>query len=87
MKKLFVQLYALADLLLAVFTLLSVPSCTTQADKDRLTRIGDLVIDYAERTGKISPEDAALVREVGVITLSDETVLVGPEPTAPVSSK
>ena len=62
-------------------------SCTTQADKDRLTRIGDLVIDYAERTGKISPEDAALVREVGVITLSDETVLVGPEPTAPVSSK
>ena len=83
MKKLFVQLYALAGLLLAVFTLLSVPSCATQADNDRLARIGDIAIAYAERTGKISPEDAALAREAGTITLSKEA----PSPVASTSAK
>ncbi len=35
-----------------------------------LARIGDVAIAYAERTGKISPEDAALAREAGRLLLT-----------------
>lgn len=47
-------------------------SCATQPDTERLQRVGDIALLYAERTGKITPEDAALAREAGQLLLSKE---------------
>ena len=51
---------------------LCLPSCQSggQIDEARLARIGDVALAYAERTGKISPEDAALAREAGKLLLT-----------------
>lgn len=49
-----------------------ITSCATQADTERLQRVGDIALLYAERTGKISPEDAALAREAGQLIVSKE---------------
>jgi hypothetical protein len=55
-------------------------SCATPADTERLQRIGDIALAYAERTGKISPQDAAAAREAGALLVSKEqpAVLVVP---------
>jgi hypothetical protein len=61
---------------------LCLPSCQSggQIDETRLARIGDVALAYAERTGKISPEDAALAREAGKLVLT-------PAPVAETATK
>lgn len=49
-----------------------IASCTSSPDTERLQRVGDIALLYAERTGKISPEDAALAREAGQLIVSKE---------------
>lgn len=51
---------------------LCLPSCQSvkPIDEARLARIGDVALTLAERSGKISPEDAALAREAGKLVLS-----------------
>lgn len=44
-------------------------SCQTQAQNERLARLGDIAITYAERRGVISPTDAADIREAGIIVI------------------
>jgi hypothetical protein len=44
-------------------------SCQTQAQNERLARLGDIAIAYAERRGVISPTDAADIREAGIIVI------------------
>ena len=44
-------------------------SCQTQAENERLARLGDIAITYAERRGVISPTDAADIREAGIIVI------------------
>ena len=69
--------------LLLALTLLNLSACTTDGklDQERANRLVDLAIDVAVKSGKISPGDAALVREVGTIVLpKDETTV----PAAPV---
>lgn len=59
-------------LLTLVATSLLLSSCATQAENDRLARIGDIAIAYAERRGAISPEDASDLREAGKIVLTKD---------------
>jgi hypothetical protein len=73
MKNLLLQLYALVGLFAAVVALLTLPSCATPQDTERLQRIGDIALTYAERTGKISPEDAALAREAGQLLVTKDS--------------
>lgn len=47
-------------------------SCSTSADTERLARIGDLALSYAERSGQITPQEAALAREAGKLVLSKD---------------
>ncbi len=51
---------------------LCLPSCQSggQIDEARLARIGNIALAVAEKSGKISPEDAALAREAGKLVLS-----------------
>lgn len=49
-----------------------ITSCASKADTEHLQRVGDIALLYAERTGKITPEDAALAREAGQLLLSKE---------------
>ena len=65
-------LLAVSVMLLVVNSLLFVTSCATQTENDRLARIGDVALAYAEQSGKISPEDAALAREVGKLVLTKD---------------
>jgi hypothetical protein len=44
-------------------------ACKTTAENERLARLGNLAITYAERRGAISPTDAADIREAGVVVL------------------
>lgn len=53
-------------LLLPILTL---ASCATPAENQRLSAIIDLALSVAERRGAITPEDAADVREAGTIVL------------------
>lgn len=62
---------------LLILPILALCSCSTPAQNAKLAAIGNLALAYAEAKGAISPADAALVREAGVIALS-------PEPTLPV---
>lgn len=71
--------------LLAVSLLLA--SCATQAKNDRLARIGDIAISYAERRGAISPQDAADIREAGKIVLTKDVPVTTLPPVAPVEAK
>lgn len=45
-------------------------SCQTAAERDRLARLGDIAITYAERRGVISPDDAADLRAAGLVVVS-----------------
>lgn len=56
--------------------ILALCSCSTPAQNAKLAAIGSLALSYAEAKGAITPADAALVREAGVIALA-------PEPTLP----
>jgi len=67
MKNPLLQLYAL------VLAALMLASCASPQDTERLQRIGDIALTYAERTGKISPEDAAIAREAGALIVSKDT--------------
>lgn len=64
-------------LILAICAAASVnlASCTTDGklDQAKASAITNLALDYAVRTGKVSPSDAALVREVGTIVLTPAT--------------
>lgn len=60
---------------LSAFTLLS---CSTPVDP-RLIAISDRLLTYGEAHKILSPEDAALIRDVGVIAVSS------PNPTTTVS--
>lgn len=42
-------------------------SCQTPAENERLARLGDIAITYAERRGAISPTDAADLRSAGIM--------------------
>jgi hypothetical protein len=44
-------------------------ACKTAAENERLARLGNLAITYAERRGAISPADAADLRSAGVVVL------------------
>ncbi len=44
-------------------------ACKTAAERDRLARLGDIAINYAERRGAITPADAADLREAGIIVI------------------
>lgn len=44
-------------------------SCQTPAENERLARLGDIAITYAERRGVISPTDAADIREAGILVI------------------
>jgi len=73
MKTRLISLAIFAALAGVYFTLgLTITSCQSggQIDEARLARIGDVALAYAERTGKISPEDAALAREAGKLVLT-----------------
>lgn len=67
--------------LLALAFALCLPACqsTDSLDKERLARIGNTALTVAEAAGKISPEEAALARQAGMILLDQ------PEGPAPVS--
>lgn len=69
-------------IILTSLLLLVLPSCQNSSDNERLARIGDIALTVAERSGKITPADAALAREAGKLVLSKkpETTLVTPEP-------
>lgn len=56
-------------------------SCSTSADTERLARIGDLALSYAERSGQITPQEAALARETGKLVLSKDAPAPAPEVT------
>lgn len=47
-------------------------ACQTQAENERLARLGDIAITYAERRGVISPTDAADIREAGIIVIGEK---------------
>lgn len=55
-------------------------SCSTPAQNAKLAAIGNLALSYAESKGAITPADAALVREAGVVALT-------PAPVEATSSK
>ena len=59
------------------------PSCQSAQDNERLARIGEIALQVAERSGKITPEEAALAREAGKLVLAPqpEAILVSPEPS------
>lgn len=62
-------------------TLLAACAClmsceSTAINQDRLAKIGDIALSYAEKKGKISAEDAALAREAGKILLPPQTIEV-----------
>ena len=44
-------------------------ACKSSADNERLARLGNIAITYAERRGVISPTDAADIREAGIVVL------------------
>lgn len=85
MKTRLLQLSAIVGLHAVFFAAaLCLPSCQSgqPIDEARLARIGDVAIAYAERTGKISPEDAALAREAGKLVLTPS-----PSPVAETATK
>lgn len=63
---------------------LCLPSCqsTGGPDKAQLARIGAVALDVAERSGKITPAEAALAREAGMILLAPEPAPAPVEATA-----
>lgn len=44
-------------------------ACKTAAENERLARLGNLAITYAERRGAISPADAADLRAAGLVAV------------------
>ncbi len=71
--------------ILCLLLSLNLVSCATDGkiDQERASRLVDIALDYAVRTGKVTPSDAALVREVGTIVLektpeADPTVVGAP---------
>lgn len=73
-----IRLAQLTRTLVAALSTASLSSCQSgQIDEARLIQIGDTALALAERSGKITPEEAALAREAGKL-------LVTPTPaTAP----
>lgn len=49
-------------------------ACQTQAETDRLARLGSIAITYAERRGVISPADAADLRAAGIVAVGQPAV-------------
>lgn len=49
-------------------------ACQSQAETDRLARLGSLAIAYAERRGVISPADAADLRAAGIVAVGQPAV-------------
>ena len=85
MKTRFLQLSAIVGFHAVFFAIaLCLPSCQSggQIDEARLARIGDIALTVAEKSGKISPEDAALAREAGKLVLSGS-----PAPVAETATK
>lgn len=84
MKTRFLQLSAIVGFHAAFFAIaLCLPSCQTGGvDEARLARIGDIALTVAEKSGKISPEDAALAREAGKLVLTPS-----PAPEAETATK
>lgn len=68
---------------LLLIATLALSSCQTADEKAKLAYIGDVALSLAEKSGRITPEQAALAREAGKLILSKpgETSLEGPEPT------
>ncbi len=66
------RLIQLSITLLGCLAAACLPSCQSgqPIDEARLARIGDVALAVAERTGKITPEDAALAREAGKLVLT-----------------
>lgn len=49
-------------------------ACQSQAENERLARLGSLAITYAERRGVISPTDAADLRAAGIVVVGQPAV-------------
>lgn len=77
--------HILSLLLAATASILLVSCSTPPADTERLARIGDLALSYAERSGQITPQEAALAREAGKLVLSKDAPTQ--PPVAPVEAK
>lgn len=65
---------------LAILSLASCEHLTPQQQLivDRASAVVDRALDYAVQKGKVSPEDAALVRDVGTIVLPASTTPEAP---------
>ncbi len=72
------RLHLVACLALASTCLTALPSCSTggKIDADQVGQITDLALTYATATGKITPADAALVRQAKEIILPSTPVPV-----------
>jgi hypothetical protein len=68
-----IRLFLRASAVTAILSSFLLASCASPQDTERLQRIGDIALTYAERTGRISPEDAALAREAGALIVSKDT--------------
>jgi hypothetical protein len=44
-------------------------ACKTAAENERLARLGNIAITYAERRGAITPADAADLRAAGLVAV------------------
>lgn len=62
----------------------SLTSCQSgnQLDQKRLAEIGDLALSLAERSGQITPAEAALAREAGKLILTPSQPVPAVEVTA-----
>lgn len=49
-------------------------ACKSAAENERLARLGNIAITYAERRGVLTPADAADLRAAGTIVLEPVTV-------------
>jgi hypothetical protein len=49
-------------------------ACKSAAENERLARLGDIAITYAERRGVISPADAADLRAAGIVAVGQPAV-------------
>lgn len=66
------KLASIALAALAALAIACLPACQTPAQNAKLAAIGDLALAYAEANGKITPEDAALAREVGKLVVTND---------------
>ncbi len=72
---------------LALLTALVLPSCssTGEIDQAKVNALGQLAIGYAVSSGKLTPQDAALIYQAGEIIFPKAPVVVV-ETTPPLAT-